>query len=47
MVCFIISDFMDKGFDKSLKIAKNKHDVMFLEFMMKRSILDRCRDDKS
>ena len=29
-VCFIISDFMDKGFDKSLKIAKNKHDVIAL-----------------
>ena len=29
-VCFIISDFIDKGFDKSLKIAKNKHDVIAL-----------------
>ena len=29
-VCFIISDFMDKGFDNSLKIAKNKHDVIAL-----------------
>ena len=29
-VCFIISDFMDRGFDKSLKIAKNKHDVIAL-----------------
>ena len=29
-VCFIISDFMDKEFEKSLKIARNKHDVIAL-----------------
>lgn len=29
-VCFILSDFIDKEFDKSLKIAKNKHDVIAL-----------------
>tara|TARA_B110000196_G_scaffold201641_1_gene172665 strand:+ start:177 stop:1052 length:876 start_codon:yes stop_codon:yes gene_type:complete len=29
-VCFILSDFMDNNFDKSLKIAKNKHDIIAL-----------------
>ena len=29
-VCFILSDFIDKEFDKSLKIAKKKHDVIAL-----------------
>lgn len=29
-VCFILSDFMGKEFDKSLKIARNKHDVIAL-----------------
>jgi len=29
-VCFILSDFIDKEFDKSLKIANNKHDVIAL-----------------
>lgn len=29
-VTFIISDFMDKGFDKALKIAGNKHDIVAL-----------------
>ncbi len=29
-VCFILSDFIDKEFDKSLKIAKNKHDLIAL-----------------
>ena len=29
-ICFIISDFMDDNFDKSLKIAKNKHDIIGL-----------------
>ena len=27
-VCFILSDFMDKNFDKSLKIARKKHDII-------------------
>ena len=27
-ICFIISDFMDDNFEKSLKIAKNKHDII-------------------
>ena len=27
-VCFILSDFMDTDFDKSLKIARNKHDII-------------------
>ena len=29
-VCFILSDFMDGEFDKSLKIARNKHDIIAL-----------------
>lgn len=29
-VCFILSDFMDNNFDKSLKIARNKHDIVAL-----------------
>ena len=29
-ICFIISDFMDNNFEKSLKIAKNKHDIIGL-----------------
>ena len=29
-VCFILSDFMDNNFDKSLKIARNKHDIIAL-----------------
>ena len=29
-VCFILSDFMDTDFDKSLKIARNKHDIVAL-----------------
>ena len=29
-VCFILSDFMDNDFDKSLKIARNKHDIIAL-----------------
>ena len=29
-VCFILSDFMDKKFDKSLKIARKKHDIIAL-----------------
>ncbi|MBT5859022.1 MAG: DUF58 domain-containing protein [Flavobacteriales bacterium] len=29
-VCFILSDFMDNDFDKSLKIARNKHDIVAL-----------------
>ena len=29
-ICFIISDFMDDNFEKSLKIAKNKHDIIGL-----------------
>ena len=29
-VCFILSDFMDTNFDKSLKIARNKHDIIAL-----------------
>ena len=29
-VCFILSDFMDEEFDKSLKIARNKHDIVAL-----------------
>jgi uncharacterized protein (DUF58 family) len=29
-VCFILSDFMDNNFDKSLKIARKKHDVIAL-----------------
>ncbi len=33
---FIISDFMDKGFDKALKIAGNKHDIVALRVYDKR-----------
>ena len=29
-VCFILSDFMDTNFDKSLKIARKKHDIIAL-----------------
>ena len=29
-VCFILSDFMDNNFNKSLKIARNKHDIVAL-----------------
>ena len=29
-ICFILSDFMDNNFDKSLKIARNKHDIIAL-----------------
>ena len=29
-VCFILSDFMDNNFDKSLKIARKKHDIIAL-----------------
>ena len=29
-VCFIISDFMDEGFDNALKIVKTKHDIVAL-----------------
>jgi len=29
-VCFILSDFMDDDFDKSLKIARKKHDIIAL-----------------
>ena len=29
-VCFIISDFMDEGFDNALKIVKTKHDIIAL-----------------
>jgi len=29
-VCFILSDFMDNNFDKSLKISRNKHDIIAL-----------------
>ena len=29
-VCFILSDFMDNNFYKSLKIARNKHDIIAL-----------------
>jgi len=29
-VCFILSDFMDTNFDKSLKITRNKHDIIAL-----------------
>ncbi|MBT3417778.1 MAG: DUF58 domain-containing protein [Flavobacteriales bacterium] len=29
-VCFIFSDFMDDNFEKSLKIARNKHDIIAL-----------------
>jgi len=35
---FIISDFMDKGFDNALKIASNKHDVVALRIFDKREI---------
>ncbi len=33
---FIISDFMDKGFDKALKIAGNKHDIVAIRVYDKR-----------
>lgn len=33
---FIISDFIDKGFDDALKIANNKHDVVALRVYDKR-----------
>ncbi|MCB0804937.1 MAG: DUF58 domain-containing protein [Bacteroidales bacterium] len=33
---FIISDFMDQGFDNALKIARNKHDVVALRVYDKR-----------
>jgi len=33
---FIISDFMDKGFDNALKIAGNKHDIVALRIYDKR-----------
>ena len=33
---FIISDFMDKGFEKSLQIANHKHDVIALQIYDKR-----------
>ena len=52
-VCFIISDFMDNGFDKSLKIAKNKHDVIALRVHDEReeSLIDvgmiKIRDTES
>ena len=29
-VCFILSDFIDNNFDKSLKIARKKHDIIAL-----------------
>ncbi|MDC0201695.1 DUF58 domain-containing protein [Flavobacteriales bacterium] len=29
-VCFILSDFMDNNFDKSLKISRKKHDIIAL-----------------
>ena len=29
-VCFILSDFMDDNFDNSLKIIRNKHDIVAL-----------------
>ena len=35
-ICFIISDFMDNNFEKSLKIAKNKHDIIGLNINDKR-----------
>ncbi len=33
---FIISDFMDKGFERSLQIANHKHDVIALQIYDKR-----------
>ena len=33
---FIISDFIDKGFDKALQIANNKHDIIALQVFDKR-----------
>ncbi len=33
---FVISDFMDKGFDNALKIARSKHDVVALRVYDKR-----------
>ena len=35
-VCFILSDFMDTNFDKSLKIARNKHDIIALRIHYER-----------
>ena len=35
---FIISDFMDKGFDNALKIASRKHDIVALRVYDKREI---------
>jgi len=35
---FVISDFMDKGFDNALKIARNKHDVVALRVYDKREV---------
>jgi uncharacterized protein (DUF58 family) len=35
---FIISDFMDKGFDNALKIASRKHDLVALRIYDKREI---------
>jgi len=35
-IAFIISDFIDKGFDDALKIANKKHDVIALQISDKR-----------
>jgi uncharacterized protein (DUF58 family) len=35
-ICFILSDFMSKGFDKPLKIASKKHDLVALRIHDKR-----------
>ncbi len=35
---FIISDFIDQSFDKALKIARNKHDIMALKVFDKTEI---------
>ena len=35
---FIVSDFMDKGFDNALKIAGNKHDLVALRVYDKREL---------
>jgi len=35
---FVISDFMDKGFDNALKIARSKHDVVALRVFDKREV---------
>ena len=37
-ICFILSDFIDKGFEKSLKIAKKRHDIIALKIYDKREI---------